>query len=78
ARERLLVKLRTILAEDFPAIRGKVDRHFHGPPTGWPEQMRVMGPDRQEDRENADQVKARFQANPELGAIQDDWLEEVP
>ncbi|WP_017967994.1 efflux RND transporter permease subunit [Rhizobium leguminosarum] len=78
ARERLIVKLRTILAEDFPDIRGKVDRLFLGPPTGWPVQMRVMGPDRQEVREIADQVKARFQANPELGAIHDDWLEEVP
>ncbi|WP_392709609.1 efflux RND transporter permease subunit [Rhizobium ruizarguesonis] len=78
ARERLIVKLRTILAEDFPDIRGKVDRLFLGPPTGWPVQMRVMGPDRQEVREIANQVKARFQANPMLGAIHDDWLEEVP
>ena len=46
ARERLIVKLRTILAQDFPSIRGKVDRLFLGPPTGWPVQMRVMGPDR--------------------------------
>lgn len=78
ARERLIVKLRTILAEDFPDIRGKVDRLFLGPPTGWPVQMRVMGPDRLKVREIADQVKARFQANPMLGAIHDDWLEEVP
>ncbi|OWV81352.1 multidrug transporter AcrB [Rhizobium sp. R634] len=78
ARERLIVKLRTILAEDFPEIRGKVDRLFLGPPTGWPVQMRVMGPDRQEVREIADQVKARFEANPMLGAIHDDWLEQVP
>ncbi|WP_411197176.1 efflux RND transporter permease subunit, partial [Rhizobium sp.] len=78
ARERLIVKLRTILSEDFPDIRGKVDRLFLGPPTGWPVQMRVMGPDRGEVRAIADQVKARFQANPMLGAIHDDWLEEVP
>ncbi|ARO25769.1 AcrB/AcrD/AcrF family protein [Rhizobium sp. S9] len=78
ARERLIVKLRTILAEDFPSIRGKVDRLFLGPPTGWPVQMRIMGPDRQEVRAIADQVKARFTANPMLGAIHDDWLEPVP
>ncbi|ARM14007.1 MULTISPECIES: efflux RND transporter permease subunit [Rhizobium] len=78
ARERLIVKLRTILAEDFPSIRGKVDRLFLGPPTGWPVQMRVMGPGRQEVRAIADQVKARFEANPMLGAIHDDWLEQVP
>jgi multidrug efflux pump subunit AcrB len=78
ARERLIVKLRTILAEDFPSIRAKVDRLFLGPPTGWPVQLRVMGPDRQEVRHIADQVKAKFVENPMLGAIHDDWLEPVP
>ena len=78
ARERLITKLRTILAEDFPSIRGKVDRLFLGPPTGWPVQMRVMGPDRAEVREIADQVKERFTRDPMLGAVHDDWLEPVP
>ncbi|WP_086995427.1 efflux RND transporter permease subunit [Rhizobium sullae] len=78
ARERLIVKLRGILAEDFPSIRSKVDRLFLGPPTGWPVQMRVMGPDRQEVRHIADQVKAKFAENPQLGAVHDDWLEPVP
>ncbi|PJR14486.1 efflux RND transporter permease subunit [Sinorhizobium meliloti] len=78
ARERLIVKLRTILAEDFPSIRTKVDRLFLGPPTGWPVQMRVMGPDREEVRRIADEVKTKFQENPLLGAIHDDWLEPVP
>ena len=78
ARERLIVKLRGILAQDFPSVRGKVDRLFLGPPTGWPVQMRVMGPDRAEVRKIADQVKAEFAKNPLLGAIHDDWLEPVP
>ncbi|MEO5758052.1 MAG: efflux RND transporter permease subunit, partial [Mesorhizobium sp.] len=78
ARERLIVKLRAVLAEDFPSIRGKVDRLFLGPPTGWPVQMRVMGPDRQEVRRIADQVKAKFREDPLLGAVHDDWLEPVP
>jgi multidrug efflux pump subunit AcrB len=78
SRERLIVKLRTILADDFPSIRAKVDRLFLGPPTGWPVQLRVMGPDRQEVRHIADEVKQRFAQNPLLGAIHDDWLEPVP
>ncbi|QFI70377.1 efflux RND transporter permease subunit [Sinorhizobium alkalisoli] len=78
ARERLILKLRTILAEDFPSIRAKVDRLFLGPPTGWPVQIRVMGPDRQELRRIADQVRAKFNENPLLGAVHDDWLEPVP
>ncbi|MGF7004594.1 efflux RND transporter permease subunit [Aminobacter sp. BE322] len=78
ARERLITKMRTILAEDFPSVRGKVDRLFLGPPTGWPVQLRVMGPDRAEVRRIADQVKAKFAENPQLTAIHDDWLEPVP
>jgi multidrug efflux pump len=77
ARERLIVKLRAILAEDFPDVRGKVDRLFLGPPTGWPVQMRITGPDRAEVRRIADQVKERFHQNAQLGAIHDDWLEPV-
>ncbi|SCB30395.1 efflux RND transporter permease subunit [Rhizobium multihospitium] len=78
ARERLITKMRGILAADFPSVRGKVDRLFLGPPTGWPVQLRVMGPDRQEVRHIADEVKQRFTQNPLLGAIHDDWLEPVP
>ncbi len=78
ARERLIVKLRTMLAQDFPSIRSKVDRLFLGPPTGWPVQLRVVGPDRQEVRRIADAVKAKFEENPLLGAVHDDWLEPLP
>jgi multidrug efflux pump subunit AcrB len=76
-RERLIVKLRKILAEDFPTVRGKVDRLFLGPPTGWAVQMRVTGPDRAEVRRIADQVKERYQQQPLFGAIHDDWMEPV-
>ncbi|MBU0739502.1 MAG: efflux RND transporter permease subunit [Alphaproteobacteria bacterium] len=78
ARERLITKLRMALAEDFPSVRGKVDRLFLGPPTGWAVQMRVSGPERDEVRRIADQVKARFNQNPVLQAVHDDWLEPVP
>lgn len=77
-RERLIVKLRDILAKDFPTVRGKVDRLFLGPPTGWPVQMRVVGPDKAEVRRIADLVKERYQQQPLFGAIHDDWLEPVP
>lgn len=76
-RERMIVKLRKILAEDFPTVRGKVDRLFLGPPVGWAVQMRVTGPDRAQVRLIADQVKERFHQNPLLGTIHDDWLEPV-
>ncbi len=76
-RERLIVKLRHILATDFPTVRGKVDRLFLGPPVGWAVQMRVTGPDRAEVRRIADQVKERFEQQPGYGAIHDDWMEPV-
>ena len=70
--------MRGILAEDFPAIRYKVDRLFLGPPVGWPVQMRVVGPDREEVRRIADKVTDAFRAEPLLSAVHDDWLEPVP
>jgi multidrug efflux pump subunit AcrB len=78
SRERLIVKMRGILAQDFPSIRYKVDRLFLGPPVGWPVQMRVMGPDRAEVRKIADKVGDAFRAEPLLSAVHDDWLEPVP
>jgi multidrug efflux pump len=78
SRERLIVKMRHILAEDFPSIRYKVDRLFLGPPVGWPVQMRVMGPDRAQVRQIADKVGDAFRAEPLLSAVHDDWLEPVP
>ena len=78
SRERLILKIRGFLAEDFPSIRYKVDRLFLGPPTGWPVQMRVVGPDRDVVRRIADQVGDAFRAEPLLSAVHDDWLEPVP
>lgn len=77
ARERLIPKLRSILAEDFPSVRFKVDRLFLGPPVGWPVQLRVIGPERDEVRRIADDVKERFAQDPRIATIHDDWLEPV-
>ena len=78
ARQRLLGKIRTMIAADFPEIRFKVDRLFNGPPVGWAVQMRVTGPDRTEVRRVADEVKAAFREDPMLSTVHDDWLEPVP
>jgi multidrug efflux pump len=79
ARERLIVKLRGILAEDFPSTSAARS-------TACSSARRPAGrcrcaswvPDRQEVRKIADQVKAKFREDPLLGAIHDDWLEPVP
>ena len=78
ARERALVRIREILAHDFPNIRAKAERLFNGPPVGWAVQVRVIGPDRAEVRRLADEVAKAMRATPELGNVHDDWLEPVP
>ena len=77
SRERLILKMRGILAQDFPSIRYKVDRLLLGPPVGWPLQMRVVGPNRDEVRRIAGQVEDVFRQDPRLGAVHTDWLEPV-
>jgi multidrug efflux pump subunit AcrB len=78
ARERALVHVRAVLAQDFPNIRAKAERLFNGPPVGWAVQVRVTGPDRAEVRRLADQVAGVMRASPEIGTVHDDWLERVP
>ncbi len=78
ARERLLVTVRGLLANDFPDVRSKADRLFNGPPVGWPVQIRVTGPDRNEVRRLSDQVAEVMRANSDIASVHNDWLEPVP
>src|SRR5262245_6236289 len=78
ARERVLVRVRDILSEEFPNVRFKADRLFNGPPVGWAVQVRVTGPDRDEVRRLAGQVGEVMRATPPVGNVHDDWLEPVP
>ncbi len=78
AREHVLVRVRQMLARDFPNIRFKADRLFNGPPVGWAAQVRVTGPDRVEVRRLADEVANVMRATPDVGNVHDDWLEPVP
>jgi hypothetical protein len=50
--------VRETLARDFPNVRFKADRLFNGPPVGWPAQIRVTGPDRDELRRLAAEIDA--------------------
>jgi multidrug efflux pump len=74
ARERVLVEVREILARDFPNVRFKADRLFNGPPVGWPVQVRVTGPDRNEVRRLAAEVGDVMRAAPEVSNVHNDWL----
>jgi multidrug efflux pump subunit AcrB len=78
ARERALVRVRQMLAADFPNIRAKAERLFNGPPVGWAVQVRVTGPERAEVRRLAGEVAKVMRADPVIGNVHNDWLEPVP
>jgi multidrug efflux pump subunit AcrB len=78
ARERVLTRVRELLAQDFPNVRFKADRLFNGPPVGWAVQVRVTGPERDEVRRLASEVAEVMRATPDVGNVHNDWLEPVP
>jgi len=78
ARDAVIDRLRGVLQSDFPAVRFKVERLFLGPPVGWAVQLRVQGPDRDEVRRIADEVKKVAAAHPQVFNVHDDWLEMAP
>jgi multidrug efflux pump subunit AcrB len=78
ARERVLVRIRDLLAHDFPDVRFKADRLFNGPPVGWPVQVRVTGPDRGELRRLSSEIAEVMRTTPQVSNVHNDWLEPVP
>jgi hypothetical protein len=46
-RETLRQRLPTVLAQEFPEVRGRVKLLPNGPPVPYPVQFRVVGPDPQ-------------------------------
>ena len=77
-RDAVIGRMREILATDFPRIRVRVDRLFFGPPAGWPVQFRVQGPDRDEIRGIAEEVKKVAAADPRVFNVHSNWHELAP
>jgi multidrug efflux pump subunit AcrB len=75
ARERLHLKLDTLLAEQFPNAVAFVSPLELGPPVGWPLQYRVSGPDVERVREIALKVGQIVAANPDAKQVNFDWME---
>jgi len=78
ARERLMQRIRTAFANDFPAVRGRVMRLNVGPPMDYPLVFRVLGEDAEIVRRIAGQVAAVVRANPKAVDVNDDWHERLP
>ncbi len=76
-REALRVKLPTLLAEEFPDVRGRVTLLPNGPPVPYPVMFRVVGPDPVALRGYADQVKEAMRASPNTRGVNDNWNESV-
>ncbi|MBP6118898.1 MAG: efflux RND transporter permease subunit [Giesbergeria sp.] len=76
-REQLRVAFPTLLATEFPEVRGRVKLLPNGPPVPYPVQFRVIGPDPAQLRVRADEVKAALRASPQMRGVNDNWNESI-
>lgn len=76
-RETLRVKLPALLAQEFPEARGRVKLLPNGPPVPYPVQFRVLGPEPQQLRQRADEVKAVMRGSANTRGVNDNWNESV-
>ena len=78
ARDRLRKKIEKAVADGaVPQARLRVDQIVFGPPVGFPVQFRVIGPDPNEVRRIAAQVRDVMVANPNTIEPQFDWNEQA-
>jgi len=76
-REVLRQKLPTLLATEFPEVRGRVKLLANGPPVPYPVQFRVVGPDPAVLRGLADEAKAVLRDSPNMRGVNDNWNESI-
>ena len=77
ARERVLVKIQSLFENDFPLVRGRVNRLENGPPVGYPVQFRVFGTDNAQVQAAADKVQAILRGHPNVRRVNQDWGERL-
>jgi multidrug efflux pump subunit AcrB len=79
ARERIKARLEAAVADGaLSGARVRVDRFNFGPPVGHPVQFRVIGPDAQEVRRIAEEVRAAMARNPDVRDPHLQWNEMAP
>jgi multidrug efflux pump subunit AcrB len=76
-RESLRIQLSALMAQEFPEVRARVKILPNGPPVAYPVQFRVIGPDADQLRQRANEVKAQMRANPNMRGVNDNWNEPV-
>ena len=77
ARDALRSRLPTILAEEFPEVRGRVKLLPNGPPVLYPVQFRLRGDDPLVLRAWAEKAKDILRAHPHARNVNDNWNERV-
>jgi multidrug efflux pump len=77
ARERVLARIQQLFDNDFPLVRGRVNRLENGPPVGYPLQYRIFGPDNAQVQAIADQVANLLRAHPNARRVNQDWGERI-
>jgi len=76
-RDKLLGRVRHILAEEFPEIRSRARLLPNGPPVPYPVQFRVTGADPKQVRSWADQVRDVMSTDNEVAGLNDNWNEPI-
>ncbi|WP_353234975.1 efflux RND transporter permease subunit [Diaphorobacter ruginosibacter] len=76
-RERIRLLLPSLLAQEFPEVRGRVKLLPVGPPVPYPVQFRVIGSDPEHLRQRANEVKKVLRENPHMLGVNDNWNESV-
>jgi multidrug efflux pump subunit AcrB len=76
-REALYKSLPTVLAQEFPEVRGRVKVLATGPPVDYPVQFRVIGADPVVLRGLADEVKNVMRQSPNTRGVNDNWNESI-
>jgi multidrug efflux pump subunit AcrB len=76
-RERLRLMLPEMLAQEFPEARSRAKLLPNGPPVQYPVMFRVMGPDPDQVRGWADQVRTLITADADMVGVNDNWNEKI-
>ncbi len=74
-RDAVAVKLMSVIDEQFPLVRGRVNPLQNGPPVAYPVQFRVSGADYAAVRRAAEEVAAVMRANPNTHHVHLNWNE---
>jgi len=77
AREEVLQRLSAWFEEDFPQVRGRVNRLENGPPVGYPVQFRVVGPDAGRLPAIVAELIEILRADPHTRDVNTDWREKI-